>query len=110
MRNLGGAIGLALIDTVIFGRAPRHAVEIAAQLRSGNLATARAVGIPLDLFKSQVGGPIDPEITAMLKPMVEKLATVQAINDAWALMAVTTLVALAAVPLARSERGKGSAK
>ncbi len=32
MRNLGGAIGLALIDTVLYGRAPRHADAIVARL------------------------------------------------------------------------------
>ncbi|MCB7372935.1 hypothetical protein LI003_23870, partial [Bacteroides caccae] len=36
MRNLGGAVGLALIDTTIFSRAPIHAATIANQLRAGN--------------------------------------------------------------------------
>lgn len=101
MRNLGGAIGLALIDTVIFGQTPRHAAQIVVHLRAGDIATARAVGIPLDMFKAQVTGPIDPDVAAMVKPMVEKLATVEAINDAWAMLAILTFVALAAVPLAR---------
>jgi DHA2 family multidrug resistance protein len=37
----------------------------------------------------------------MLQPMVQKLALVQAINDAWALVAILTLCALATVPFAR---------
>jgi DHA2 family multidrug resistance protein len=41
MRNLGGAIGLALIDTIIFSRSPHYAHLIEAQLRAGNLATHR---------------------------------------------------------------------
>jgi DHA2 family multidrug resistance protein len=100
MRNLGGAIGLALIDTVIFSRVPVHVGRIAAELQKGNDATAVAVGIPLDVYQSRPAGPIDPEIAATLKPMVEHLALAQSINDAWALIAVLTLAALLLIPFA----------
>jgi DHA2 family multidrug resistance protein len=101
MRNLGGAIGLALIDTVIYGRAPVHATAIIAQLKAGNLDTARQVGIPLAIFKAHASAPLDARTAAILQPMVQKLSLVQAINDAWALVAVLTLCALATVPFAR---------
>lgn len=101
MRNLGGAIGLALIDTVIYGRAPAHAQAIVARLQSGNLETARAVGIPLELFAQRAPGPVDPAIQTLLAPLVERQALVEAINDAWALVAVMTLAALLLVPFAR---------
>jgi DHA2 family multidrug resistance protein len=100
MRNLGGAIGLALIDTVIFSRVPIHVGRIAAELQKGNDATALAVGIPLDAYHSRPAGPIDPEIAATLKPMVEHLALAQSINDAWALIAMLTLAALLLIPFA----------
>jgi DHA2 family multidrug resistance protein len=99
MRNLGGAIGLALIDTVIYGRAPAHARDIIARLLSGDVATAHAVGIPTDLFLSQ-HGPVDPATRALLEPMIQTLALVRAINEAWLLAAVITLAALAALPFA----------
>ena len=38
----------------------------------------------------------------MLAPLIDKVAFVEAINDAWALIALLTLAALAAVPLART--------
>jgi DHA2 family multidrug resistance protein len=101
MRNLGGAIGLALIDTVLYGRAPDHARHIAAALRGGDRAMAQAVGIPLDMFDARPAGPLDAATQAMLKPMVETLAFVFASNDAWGLIAVLTLAALAALPFAR---------
>ncbi len=104
MRNLGGAIGLALIDTIIFSRVPVHVSRIAAELQKGNDATALAVGIPLDVYQSRPAGPIDPEIAATLKPMVEHLALAQSINDAWALIAVLTLAALLLIPFATSAR------
>lgn len=101
MRNLGGAVGLALIDTVIFGRLPHHVAAIVARLQAGDRETAQAVGIPLAMFDARPRGPIDPATSAMLEPMVRKLALVQAINEAWLLIAVLTLAALLAVPFAR---------
>jgi DHA2 family multidrug resistance protein len=93
-RNLGGAIGLALVDTVIYGRAPVHVAAIAAHLKAGDVATARAVGIPVHLFLAQVGEPIDPDTEAMLRPMVEKLALTWSINEAWLMLAALSAAAL----------------
>ncbi len=98
MRNLGGAIGLALIDTIIFGRAPVHAADIAARLQSGDVSTALAVGIPKEMFLAQAGQPLDPAIAGMVQPMVEKLALVQAVNDAWLMIAIVTFAALVLLP------------
>ncbi|MBC7480151.1 MAG: DHA2 family efflux MFS transporter permease subunit, partial [Pseudorhodobacter sp.] len=39
MRNLGGATGLALIDTVIYSRAPAHATALLARLQAGDADT-----------------------------------------------------------------------
>ena len=109
MRNLGGAIGLALIDTVIYGRAPQHAVEIAERLKAGDRAMAEAVGIPLAMFDARAAGALDPGAAALLEPMIRKLALVQAINDAWGLVAIVTLAALFSLPFVRSSKVPGSA-
>ena len=101
MRTLGGAIGLALIDTVVFGRAPEHAAAIAARLQAGDLDTARFVGIPIKLFLERPPGPPDAATRAILEPMVEAAALTQAIDDAWALCAILTVAALLCVPFAR---------
>lgn len=108
MRNLGGAIGLALIDTVIYGRAHVHAVEIARRLAAGDVATARFVGIPVDLFLSRPAGPPDAETIEFLRPLVEKAAMTQSINEAWALVAMLTAAALLSIPFASPNRS-GSA-
>ena len=94
MRNLGGAIGLATIDTVIYGRAPDHARQIVARLQAGDIPTARAVGIPLDMFSARGAGPLDPDVREMLAPMIKRLALTQSVNDAWALVAAVTFAAL----------------
>lgn len=106
MRNLGGAIGLALIDTVIYGRAPVHADAIMERLRAGDAATATFVGLPPGLVTGPLAGPPDPAALALLQPLVEKAAMVKSINEAWALVAALTFAALAVVPFAR--RGKRS--
>jgi len=101
MRNLGGAIGLALIDTVLYGRGPHHAQVIAARLRAGDTTTATAVGIPLDLFAARGTGPIDPATQAILQPMIERLAFARAANEAWALLGLLTVGGLAALVFAQ---------
>ena len=102
MRNLGGAIGIALIDTVIYGRAPVLGRAIIRRLQAGDIATAKAVGIPLDLFRAQGRGPVDPETAAILKPMIDHLALARAIDEAWLLAAGLTALAVLCVPFARS--------
>ncbi len=52
MRNLGGAIGLALIDTVLFGRAPILAEQIGQRLKQGDVSVAPLVGIPAETVAS----------------------------------------------------------
>lgn len=103
MRNLGGAIGLALIDTIIYGRAPSHAHAIVARLQAGDLETAKAVGIPTAVFLHRGAGPIDPAAAAILEPMIKRLALVQSINEAWAAVAVLTLAGLLLLPFSRSK-------
>ena len=94
MRNLGGALGLALIDTVIFTRSAVYIASIAAQLRAGNIATAVGIGIPRDAFLEQLGQPPDEFTEEMVRPLVEKAALVHAINDAWMLIGIITALAI----------------
>ena len=106
MRNLGGAIGLALIDTIIYGRAPTHAKAITASLGAGDVETAKAVGIPIRVFLSHAGAPLDASAAALLSPMIEQLAMTRAINEAWAAIAILTLLAVMLAPLAKRSTGE----
>ncbi len=98
MRNLGGAIGLALVDTVIYGRAAGHSQDIISQLTAGNAETAAAIGIPAALFASRAPGPLDSATQTMLAPLVEKAALTLSINEAWALVAILTIAVVALLP------------
>ena len=59
MRNLGGAVGLALIDTVIFSRSAVQRRRHCRQAGAGDVATAVSIGIPRDAFIEQLGQPPD---------------------------------------------------
>ena len=100
MRNLGGAIGLALIDTVIYSRSPVHGTAIMERLQRGEVETAKFIGVPLELMAMRPPGPLDAQAQALLQPLVEKAALVLSINEAWGLVAVLTIAALAFVPFA----------
>lgn len=94
-RNLGGAIGLALADTVIFDRLRAHGRHIADRLQAGDYAMAQTVGIPSELFAWRPAGPLSPEMTAQIEPMVRRLALTWSINEAWMLLAAFSTAALA---------------
>jgi DHA2 family multidrug resistance protein len=104
MRNLGGAIGLALIDTVIYTRAPVHAAELLARVQAGDASVLRLLGIPAAMLASLPPGPPDAATQGLLAPLLEKAATTAAINDAWLMIAVLTVAALVCVPFARPDR------
>jgi DHA2 family multidrug resistance protein len=99
MRNLGGAIGIALIDTIIYTRAPVHGRELAGRLAAGDADTMRMLGITPDMLTAPLA---DPRTQALVTPLIDKVAFVEAINDAWALVAVMTLAVIVAVPFART--------
>jgi DHA2 family multidrug resistance protein len=99
MRNLGGAIGLALVDTVIYGRTDRHAADLTARILAGDPDAAAFVGI------AQAGPDPAGAASPAFRAMVETAALTQAINEAWAMMALITVVALACIPCARRPKG-----
>lgn len=101
MRNLGGAIGIALCDTLLIQRAPDHADRLVAQLQAGSRATARFVGLPLDRFHGVPLGPIDPATKDLVAPLVRRAALTMAFNEAWLLMGALFLLSLLSLPLIR---------
>jgi DHA2 family multidrug resistance protein len=91
MRNLGGAIGIALIDTVIWSRAPLHADELLRGLRAGDLDVARSIGIP-EAYLSSPPSLADPLVQAFVRPLLERAGLVEAIDEAWAMIAALALL------------------
>jgi len=105
MRNLGGAIGLALIDTVIYGRAPVIGERLGQALAAGDVEAAKTVGLPLDKFLAHTPGTeLEPAVMAYVRGAVQRQATVEAINEAWAMVAALTLAGVLALLVVSSRR------
>jgi MFS transporter, DHA2 family, multidrug resistance protein len=104
MRNLGGAIGIALIDTILYGRTGGHAEALRARLLAGDTTAAQAIGLDLNLFTHRPTDVSDATVEAYVRPMVEKAAFALSTNEAWALLACAALLGLLLVPFAGPRR------
>src|ERR1700720_3762154 len=100
MRNLGGAIGIALIDTILYGRTSIHADAIRVRLLAGDMTTATAIGLDPGLFARGLSGSLTPNAEAYVRPMIEKAAFVWSVNEAWAMLAAFALLGVLVVPFA----------
>ncbi|NNF80216.1 MAG: MFS transporter, partial [Rhizobiales bacterium] len=99
MRNLGGAIGIALIDTVMWQRAPVHGKAIGIKLLEGD-ADALAFA-NLTIYDIPPPGFVPPEqMLETIRPSVEAAGLTMAINEAWLMVAAFTLAGLLLVPFA----------
>jgi len=97
MRNLGGAIGIALVDTLGEQRTPLHVTHIIDKLQAGDAATAQSVGLPSAMFHGHVMGPVSDLVRQMIGPMVNRAALTASFNEAWLLLGVLFLSSLAAI-------------
>ena len=101
MRNLGGAISLALIDTVVENRAAVHGNALAASLQAGDADAASFVGLPAQYLPALAGGAIDPQTQQMVADLVRRGGMTAAFNDAWLLIGGLILLSLLLLPLLR---------
>ncbi|MFI5001236.1 MAG: MFS transporter, partial [Reyranellales bacterium] len=110
MRNLGGAIGLALIDTVIYGGGPVHAEFLTAKLKAGDIATGRLVGLPDGSLTGVAPKNVDPDTISLVHALVEKAALVISINEAWAMLAAFSALAAVSVIFLRPKPDEVTAR
>jgi DHA2 family multidrug resistance protein len=104
MRNLGGAIGIALIDTILYGRVASYAENFRDRLLAGDVTAAKAIGLdPSRLLDRPPGPPTDAEI-AFVRPLVEKASLALCVNEAWLLLAGFAIIGLLLVPFARDSK------
>ncbi len=99
LRNLGGAIGISLIDTIMFTRGPEHAEALTDKVKAGDPQTLNLFG----LTPSDVQGELDPMRLLDLMPDLEKQSLVMAINDAWTLLTIVMLIGLTALLFVRKQ-------
>ena len=99
MRNLGGAIGIAIIDTLMQARTATHVAAIGKRLQAGDASAARLVGLPTATFHGHDMGPVDAFTRAIIAPLLERAALTQSLNEGWLLLAALFGMALLIVPL-----------
>ena len=102
MRNLGGAIGIALIDTIIYGRVGLHAQAFRDRLMAGDTAAAKAIGLAPELLRNRPRGVSEEAAIAYVRPLVEKASLALCVNEAWALLAGVALLGFILIPFARN--------
>jgi len=107
MRNLGGAIGIAAIDTMLNERTPGHVASLVARLRAGDAKAAALAGLPTQLFHGRPMGPVDPVTQALIEPMVRRAALTQSCNEAWWILGGLFLLSLLLLPAMRRQAIKG---
>jgi DHA2 family multidrug resistance protein len=111
MRNLGGAIALALIDTVLENRTTVYGNVLADRLMAGDAKTASFVGLPAQYLQALQSGAADPQTAQYLlaapqtQQMIGGLARrgglTEAFNDAWLLVGGLIVLSLGLLPLLR---------
>jgi DHA2 family multidrug resistance protein len=100
MRNLGGAIGIAAIDTILYGRTVGHGEALRDRLLAGDVSAAQAIGLDVQLFLHPPPDVTQATIEAYVRPMVERAAFAMSVNEAWMLLAAVALAGLVLVTLA----------
>jgi DHA2 family multidrug resistance protein len=106
IRNLGGAIGIALISTLVEQRAAAHVARLVARLQAGDPAAAGFVGLPVRLFHNRPMGPVDDMTRVLITPLIRHAGLTQVLNEAWIALGLLFGLSLLALPL----MGRGFAK
>ena len=99
IRNLGGAIGIALIGTLVGERASGKVAHLGARLQAGDPVAAQFAGLPVSMFQNRPMGPVDDTTRILITPLIRHAALTQVLNEAWLALAVLFAVSLLALPL-----------
>ena len=89
-RALGGVIGIALIDTILFSRSAEFADRIKDMMTADPEAAARLLQITTD----ELPDPDDPMGLLGVMDTVQETAVTMAVNEAWLMLGAMTAVAV----------------
>jgi DHA2 family multidrug resistance protein len=106
MRNIGGAIGLALINTLINARSWLHWQMLGESVRDDRPAVREALGGMAAAARNGIGGDGAQAGTAMLMHQMQQQVAVQTFGDLFlmlALMMATTMLLLPLIEKPRNE-------
>ncbi len=89
-RNIGGAIGIATMDTMMFSRSPVHADTLSEMIKASPADAATWLGLTLD----EMPDPDDAMGFMGLMSSIEQASLTMAINECWWLLAGVCLLSL----------------
>jgi MFS transporter, DHA2 family, multidrug resistance protein len=90
MRNIGGVIGIAVMDTVMFWRGPEFAERLVDMARASPALAAPILGVTTN----DIPDPDDAMGIFALGDLAQAAGLTQAINECWWLLTVLSLCAL----------------
>ena len=90
VRNVGGVMGIAVMDTMMFSRAPDHAERLLELARTTPASAAPLLGVSID----ELPDADDAMGIFALSDLVQSAGLTQAINECWWLLAGLSLLAL----------------
>ncbi len=101
IRNVGGAVGIGLVDTIVNVRPAAIASQLVSGLTHGSRRIADFVGVPVDLVAGQTIASMDPSDLAVVRPIVARAAATVAFNEGWILLGALMALSLLVLPLLR---------
>jgi DHA2 family multidrug resistance protein len=107
MRNLGGAVGLALINTLVMDRSYLHRLHLTEALNWSRSAALNYRDTMSAALASKLGGAADIAALGRMKNLVIQQGLVLAYNDVLVVMALCFLAALPLVMFLRRPRQGG---
>ncbi|TPE53550.1 DHA2 family efflux MFS transporter permease subunit [Amaricoccus solimangrovi] len=108
-RNLGGAVGLAGINTVLQARGDIHTAQLAEHVRWGSrIAESRLAEIAAGM-RPALGNLADAAALGRINAMVAQQAKVMAFSDIFLLLSIIFAAMVLLVPLVQKPRGPAGA-
>ncbi|MGH7045768.1 MAG: DHA2 family efflux MFS transporter permease subunit [Stellaceae bacterium] len=103
MRNLGGAVGIAVCGAILNDRTNLHFLDIATHLTAANGAMEQFVGEMAGRYGAALGGPVAGHAAALsqLWHLAYREASTLAYADAFRAIMITFVIATFLVPLLR---------
>ncbi len=101
MRNVGGAVGIGVVDTIVNIRPHDIAAQLLDQLVRGQAATAAFVGIPAGLLAGVDMAHADPGDVAFVTPIIARAAATVAFNESWLVIGGLLMLSFVLVPFLR---------
>ncbi|MGE0604126.1 MAG: DHA2 family efflux MFS transporter permease subunit [Xanthobacteraceae bacterium] len=109
MRNLGGAVGLAIINTVLTTRTDVHMFQLKERITWGRPIAEETLQGMTQAFSSALGSDAQQAALKKILGLVQREAMVLAFSDIFLMLSVFFLIAIFFVPLLERPRMDASA-